>query len=80
MQSFFLYIRPVLSSSKALGLTARSLHECCGAQCSHARSRVPRGENMDLCLDSGAWTCSGYTEASQDQSVAYLVKNWMLSW
>ena len=45
---FFSYMRPVLSSSKALGLTARSLHECCRAQCRHAC--VPRGENLDLCL------------------------------
>ena len=30
--TFFLYIRPVLSSSKALGLIARSLHPCCTVQ------------------------------------------------
>ena len=47
---FFLHIRPVLSSSKALGLTAQSLHQCCRAQCSHAMNRVPCGETMDLCL------------------------------
>ena len=48
--SVLLYIRPGLSSRKALGLIARSLHQCCGAQCSHAMNCVPRGENMDLCL------------------------------
>ena len=47
---FVLYIRPVLSSSKALGLTAQSLHRCCKAQCSRAMNRVPRGEKLDLCL------------------------------
>ena len=47
---FLIYIRPVLSSSKALGLTARSLHQCCREQCSHAMNRVPRGENVGLCL------------------------------
>ena len=47
---FFLHIGPVLSGSKALGLTARSLHQCCRAQCSHAMNCMPRGENMDLLL------------------------------
>ena len=46
----FFHIRPVLSSSKALGLTARPLHQCCRAQCSQAMNHVPRGENLDLCL------------------------------
>ena len=46
---FFVYIRPALSSRKALGLTARSRHQCCRAHCSHAVTRMPRGENMDLC-------------------------------
>ena len=40
----------MLSSSKALGLTAQGLNQCCRAQCSHAMKCVPRGENLDLCL------------------------------
>ena len=51
VSSFVLYIRPVLSSSKALGLTARSLHQCCRAQCSHTMNHMPREENLDLWLD-----------------------------
>ena len=47
---FFLTSEPVLSSREALGLAARSQHQCCRAQCSHAGSCVPRRENMDLCL------------------------------
>ena len=42
----------MLSSSKAPGLTARSLHQCCRAQCGHGMNRVPHGENMDLCLQA----------------------------
>ena len=42
---FFVYIRPVLSSSRALGLTAQSLHQCCRAQCSRAMNRVPHAEH-----------------------------------
>ena len=48
---FFLYIRPVPSSRKALRLTAWSLQQCCRASCSHAMNNcVPRGMNLDLCL------------------------------
>ena len=38
---FSICIRPVLSSSKALGLTAQSLHQCSAGH----------GENLDLCLE-----------------------------
>ena len=46
---FVLYVRPVLSSSEAVWLTARSLHQCCRAQCGHAMNHEA-GENLDLCL------------------------------
>jgi hypothetical protein len=49
-QPFFSSIGPVLSSGKALRLTARSLRQCGRAQCSHAMSGVPRRETVDLCL------------------------------
>ena len=49
---FSLYIRPVLSSREAVGLTARSLHQCCRAQCRHTSNRVPREEKLDLCLQA----------------------------
>ena len=39
-----------LSSSTALGLTTRSLHQCCRAQWSHTMNCVSRAENLDLCL------------------------------
>ena len=42
---FGLNVRPVLSSRKALGLAARSLHQGCRARCSHANNRAPRIRN-----------------------------------
>ena len=43
-------IRPVLSSRKALRLAARSLHQCCRAQCCRANNHALHSENMILCL------------------------------
>ena len=45
---FFIYIRPVLSSSKALGLIAQSLHHCCRVQFSRMITHVSAEY-------SGAW-------------------------
>ena len=64
---FYIYIRPVLSSSKALGLTVRSLLQCCRAQCSHAMNCVPRGENMDLCLQVNLGHGRGVCTATRKQ-------------
>ena len=51
--NFMLYIRPALSSGKALGFATRSLNQCCRVRCSRAIYRAPRRENLDLCLQIG---------------------------
>ena len=47
----FLYIRPVPSSSRALGRTARSLHQLQGTRQSCNESRAPWGGH-GLCLQT----------------------------
>ena len=48
----YTYIGPVLSSSKALWLIARSLHQCCRVQFNRMMTHASRGNNMKLCLRS----------------------------
>ena len=71
----------MLSSSTALGLNARSLHQCCRAQCSHTTSRAPRGENMDpylqVTLVHGSAVGTATPKHPKDQSVALLVEDWL---
>ena len=50
LNTFCLTIKPVLSSRKALGLAAWSLHQCCKEQCCHTNDPAPHRENMNMYL------------------------------
>ena len=71
------YIRPVLSSSKVLGLIARSLPQRCRVQFSGMMTHASCANNMNLCLQSilahGSAAGTATPKHPLIQSVAYVV-------